>query len=177
MADTGMQDDQGGGRRGAAAGDGNYALTDLWYYAFPSRDLGPGALVPKTILGRDLVFARDKEGTPFCLADICPHRGMPLHFGRLEGSELECCYHGWRFTPDGRLTAIPSLIEDQEFDFSRINVTAYPCREAQGNVWVWIGAGKGPFTPDMDIPPLPHGDLGRSASSIVNSFPARSTTR
>jgi phenylpropionate dioxygenase-like ring-hydroxylating dioxygenase large terminal subunit len=160
MADTGTQDDQGTAQRGEAAGGTDYALTDLWYYAFPSRDLGPGALLPKTILGRDLVFARDKEGTPFCLADICPHRGIPLHFGQLEGSELECCYHGWRFASDGRLTAIPSLAEGQEFDFSRINVTAHPCREAQGNVWVWIGAGKGPFTPDMDIPPLPHDDLG-----------------
>ena len=84
MADLGLQDAQGTTRRAEAAGPGDYALTDLWYYALPSRDLGPGALVPKTILGRDLVFARDKEGTPFCLADICPHRGMPLRFGRLE---------------------------------------------------------------------------------------------
>jgi phenylpropionate dioxygenase-like ring-hydroxylating dioxygenase large terminal subunit len=133
----------------------DYALRELWYYAFPSRELAPGALAAKTILGEDLVFGRDGEGKPFCLIDICPHRGIPLHFGRLNGAELECCYHGWRFAPDGRLTAIPSLTDDQDFDLSRVKVKAYPCREAEGNIWVWMGAGTGPFTPHMDIPALP----------------------
>ncbi len=134
-----------------------YALRDLWYYALPSRELKPGRLTPKTILGDGLVFGRGADGNPFCLLDICPHRGMPLHFGRLLGSELQCCYHGWRFATDGRLTAIPSLTQGQDFDLSRVRVDAYPCREADGNIWVWMGAGKGPFTPHMDIPGLPDG--------------------
>jgi phenylpropionate dioxygenase-like ring-hydroxylating dioxygenase large terminal subunit len=135
----------------------DYALRDIWYFALPSRALVPGRLMPKTILGDDLVFGRGADGSPFCLLDICPHRGIPLRFGQLFGSEVECCYHGWRFAADGRLTAIPSLIQDQDFDYSRVRVNAYPCREADGNIWVWAGAGKGPFTPHMDIPELPGG--------------------
>jgi phenylpropionate dioxygenase-like ring-hydroxylating dioxygenase large terminal subunit len=160
---TGSRDQQGAasGRAGGGEGAGPpYALTDLWYYAMPSYELGPGELLPKTILGRDLVFGREGDGAPFCLEDICPHRGIPLRFGRLDGADVECCYHGWRFAPDGCLKEIPSLTEDQEFDFSRIRVTAFPCREASGNIWVWMGAGKGPFTPDIGIPELPGGDPG-----------------
>jgi phenylpropionate dioxygenase-like ring-hydroxylating dioxygenase large terminal subunit len=160
MAETRMQDNRDGSTDSASGAEDSpaYALTDLWYYAAPSRELASGILLPKTILGRDLVFGRDADGQAFCLEDVCPHRGIPLRFGRLHGAEVECCYHGWRFAPDGCLKAIPSLTDDQEFDFSRINVTAFPCREAQGNIWVWIGKGKGPFTPDIDIPVLPGGD-------------------
>ena len=154
-APEGEGSETGNGRNGQTVVE--YALRELWYYALPSSQLAPGRLTPKTILGDDLVFGRGADGEPFCLIDICPHRGMPLHFGRLLGAELECCYHGWRFAADGRLTAIPSLIQGQEFDLSRVRVKAYPCREADGNIWVWMGAGKGPFMPHMDIPHLPDG--------------------
>lgn len=149
----------------------DYAISEIWYYACPSRELAEGELLPKTILGLDLVFGRDADGVPFCLSDICPHRGIPLRFGRLVGSEVECCYHGWRFAADGCLKAIPSLTDDQEFDFSRINVTTYPCRESLGNIWVWIGKGKGRFVPDIDIPPLPVEGLGPIRLFDRQTFP------
>ena len=57
--------------------------------------------------------------------------------------EIECCYHGWRFAADGRCTAIPSLVEGQEFDLGRIAVPRYPAREVQGNIWVYFGVGPG----------------------------------
>ena len=68
---------------------------------------------------------------------------------------MECAYHGWRFAPDGRCTAIPSLVPDQAFDLSRIKIAPYPCREVQGNVWVFFGtdperAPPIPIVPDID---------------------------
>lgn len=115
-------------------------LDDLWYYALPGRRLKRGRVVAKTLLGRPLLLGRDREGAVFALEDICPHRGIPLHHGRFDGREVECCYHGWRFGTDGRCTAIPSLVEGQKFNPGRVRVRRLPCREIQGNLWIFAGA-------------------------------------
>lgn len=114
-------------------------LRELWYLVLPGTRLRPGRLVGKTVLGEPLVLGRGPDGQPFALRDICPHRGIPLSCGRLEGGEIECPYHGWRFDARGQCTAIPSLVPDQAFDLSRVKVQRYPCREVQGNVWVFFG--------------------------------------
>jgi phenylpropionate dioxygenase-like ring-hydroxylating dioxygenase large terminal subunit len=115
-------------------------LREAWYYAAPSRKLRPGRMLARTMLGEPVLLGRDRDGAVFALRDICPHRGMPLSEGGFDGREIECCYHGWRFAADGRCTAIPSLVEDQEFDLGRIAVPRYQAREVQGNVWVYFGS-------------------------------------
>ena len=143
----------------ASARDEQPFLRNLWYFAMPGRKLAPGALVSKTLLGEPLVFARDEHGAPFVMIDICPHRGIPLSYGRLDGGEVECCYHGWRFGADGRCTAIPSLVEGQKLDTSRIKVKTYPCREVQGNIWIFMSDKTGDTAQSLaaapEIPELP----------------------
>ena len=120
-------------------GDPGAPLREAWYYAAPGREVGRGRTIARVMLGEKVLVGRDREGRVFALRDICPHRGMPLSFGAFDGSELECCYHGWRFTTDGRCTAIPSLVPGQAFDLARIAVPRYPAREVQGNIWVFFG--------------------------------------
>ena len=114
-------------------------LKNLWYFAMPGRDLKRGAMTAKQLLGEPLLIARDDDGVPFALRDICPHRGIPLSHGAFDGKEVECCYHGWRFGGDGRCTAIPSLVPGQKFNIERVKVARYPCREVQGNIWIYFG--------------------------------------
>jgi len=135
-----------------APGDG--MLRELWYLVLASRQLAPGRMLARTVLGERLLLARTRDGRAFALRDICPHRGIPLSYGRFDGAEVECCYHGWRFAPDGRCTLIPSLAEGQDLDLGRIRCAAYPVREAQGNVWVFFGddperAPPPPVLPDV----------------------------
>ena len=53
------------------------------------------------------------------------YRGIPFTYGRFDGAEIECCYHGWRFDTEGRCTVIPSLVSGQDVKLSRINATAF----------------------------------------------------
>ncbi len=119
-----------------------FFLRDIWYFALSGHQLKPGRMVAKTLLGEPIVFARDRNGTVFALQDICPHRAIPLSCGRFDGSEVECCYHGWRFNGEGQCTAIPSLVEGQTLDFSRFRVRSYPVREVQGNIWIFMPADR-----------------------------------
>ena len=121
------------------AEDGAAPLREAWYYAAPGRAVRRGRTLARVMLGEPVILGRDREGTVFALRDICPHRGMPLSEGRFDGSEIECCYHGWRFAPDGRCTAIPSLVAGQSLDRAGVAVPRYPAVEVQGNIWVYFG--------------------------------------
>jgi phenylpropionate dioxygenase-like ring-hydroxylating dioxygenase large terminal subunit len=123
------------GRREDAAAP----LREAWYYAVPSRRLRCRSVLAKVMLGEPILIGRDAAGAAFALRDLCPHRGMPLSAGHFDGSEIECCYHGWRFDTSGCCTAIPSLVSGQAFAPGRIHTRSYPVREVQGNLWIYYG--------------------------------------
>ena len=77
-------------------------LREMWYFAIPGKSLKPGRMQRKLLLGEPILLGRATDGRVFALRDICPHRGIPLSYGRFDGAEIECCYHGWRFAPTGR---------------------------------------------------------------------------
>ncbi len=140
-------------------------LRNLWYLALPARQLKRGGMHAKVLLGDPILFGRDRDGGVFALRDICPHRGIPLSDGTFDGCEVMCDYHGWRFDTSGRCTEIPSLVEGQKLNLSRIGVTRYPCREVQGNIWIYMHDGKG--DDDAALPPVPVApDIGERPANV-----------
>ncbi len=129
-------------------------LRDVWYYAIPSQRLKRGKTVAKIFLGEPILLGRANDGKPFALVDICPHRGIPLHFGRFDGCEIECRYHGWRFAPSGVCTKIPTLIDEQQVDLNKVRTRAYPVTEVQGGVWIFFGDDPANAPPVPILPEL-----------------------
>jgi len=115
----------------------------------PSRALKKGKLLAKRMFDVPLVFGRDSEGRPFALHNSCRHQGMPLSLGRFDGKRLECPNHGWLYDTDGQCASIPCLSETQPQDTSHIRVKSFPCRDVQGNVWIYAGR------PSDDLPEPP----------------------
>ena len=129
-------------------------LYDIWYFAALSSELKPGKLQRYELLGEPVLLGRTHRGDVYALRDICPHRAAPLSAGRLVGDTVECPYHGWRFRTDGACMAIPSLVDEQAIDVSRIKVRRYPAAESQGMVFVWISGdprfdGEPPISPPV----------------------------
>ena len=129
-------------------------LRDLWYLGAQSATLKPGRMRREMLLGEPVVISRKNNGTPFALRDICPHRGVPLSAGKImpEGT-VECPYHGWRFKSDGVCSLIPSLVDGQEMDASKIRVRAYPVREQDGLIWIYMAAPGHEAAPPASEPP------------------------
>jgi vanillate O-demethylase monooxygenase subunit len=108
--------------------------------------------VAVTLLGEPLVVVRRSSGEVAAYIDECPHRGAPLSLGRLEGDELVCAFHGWRFGPDGAATCIPALGRDAPIPSrARLTEPAQVC-ERYGIVWVALEP------PRLAIPSWPDGD-------------------
>jgi phthalate 4,5-dioxygenase oxygenase subunit len=97
-----------------------------------------GTPVRVRLLGEDLVAFRDTEGRIGLLDEHCPHRRASLALGRNEECGLRCLYHGWKMDVEGNVVDRPS--ESHEAVLAKkVRHKAYPCREAGGFVWVWMG--------------------------------------
>lgn len=128
----------------AAVNDAPLFLRDLWYMAGFARGIERGGLKRFILLGEPVLIGRMKDGAVFALRDICPHRGVPLSAGRtMDDATVECPYHGWRFRADGACAAIPSLVDGQDMDPAKIRVRAYPVREQDGLVWIFMPSKDG----------------------------------
>jgi len=146
-------------------------VADAWYFVALARDVAPAGLKRHEIMGEPVLVGRTRAGAVYAMRDICPHRAAPLSAGKLvdkpgEGETIECPYHGWRFRPDGVCAAIPSLVEDQAFEASRIRVRSYPARESQGMIFVWMASdARNPMEPDHEPPVFP-GVVGGGAKLV-----------
>ena len=71
-----------------------------------SHEVGP-APVGVRLLDEDLVVYRTSQDVVARQGNVCLHRGSQLTLGSIDGDELVCRYHAWRYGPEGRCTRIP----------------------------------------------------------------------
>ena len=119
----------------------------LWGFGYPalrSSQLRGRKLARAMLLEVPLVLGRDSAGKPFALRDICPHRAFPLSFGRFDGANVECAYHGWQFDAHtGQCRHIPSLTADSKLKCERIHAGSFPCAERDGYIWAFMMNSEG----------------------------------
>jgi len=114
-------------------------LWDFWYPALRSTEVKGNRLATAMLLEVPLVLGRTSRGAAFAMRDSCPHRGIPLSYGRFDGKTLECSYHGWKFEAcSGQCVEIPSLTSQDKLKVERILAGHYPCEERDGYFWVYM---------------------------------------
>lgn len=111
------------------------AHPDHWYPLAWSHEVRPGSALGVRFAGEPIVLVRSKDGGVFALEDRCAHRQVPLHKGVVDGEAIRCCYHGWTYDRTGRCVDVPYLGKGHLPN----GVRAYPCREAEGLVFVFPG--------------------------------------
>ncbi len=135
-----------------------------WIPALYGRQIAEpdGPPVRVRLLGENLVAFRDTKGRPGLLDERCPHRTASLFFGRNEDCGLRCVYHGWKFDIDGNCVDLPSEPPGSNFQ-DKIRAKAYPCVEAGGVVWTFMGdPAQKPPPPDLEWMRLPESHLHTS---------------
>lgn len=130
-------------------------IMPAWYCVGESGSFKPGQLRAVRICGEQIVVLRREDGALRALRDRCPHRGMALSKGTLDGDAITCPFHGWQFTSEGRCRSIPALSTSERIDVARIHVRSFDIQERQGLVWINpVGSDPdGPAIPGVDFEP------------------------
>jgi phenylpropionate dioxygenase-like ring-hydroxylating dioxygenase large terminal subunit len=166
LQDISTSDDLG---RGADLG----FLWDSWYPALRSTEIVGGRLATSMLLEVPLVLGRTSDGRAFAMRDSCPHRGIPLSYGRFDGKNLECSYHGWRFDAcSGQCVEIPSLTNQDKLRVGRIFAGHYPCEELDGYVWVYMSATGSRLGETVPAPKLPTFSAKYKITQLACDLPA-----
>jgi phenylpropionate dioxygenase-like ring-hydroxylating dioxygenase large terminal subunit len=115
-----------------------------------SADLAAGEVKPLYYFGRHLVLWRDSAGEAHLHDAICPHLGGHLgHGGHVEGPDLMCPFHGWRFAADGTNSDIPYCSRTNR----KAHLRRYPVVERNGLTMAWYHPHDA--APSWDVPKVP----------------------
>lgn len=121
-----------------------------WFQVGWSDDVAAGDGIPLHYFDRHLVAWRSESGVLHVWDAFCPHLGA--HLGvrtRVEGEEIVCPMHSWRYGGDGTCVDIPYS--------PRINkqavVRTYPVIERNGIMFAWYHPDD--REPMWDLPELP----------------------
>lgn len=108
-----------------------------WYPACTSKELRNSPLAV-TLFGLPVVVFRTDSGVA-ALADVCPHRNVPLSGGRVKDGRIVCPYHGWEFDGEGVCRRVPGLHCSRNVDARAEGLHA---AEQNGLVWVCVSPEK-----------------------------------
>jgi 5,5'-dehydrodivanillate O-demethylase len=133
------------GRTGPGTLAGRY-LRSFWQPVFHADQLRPRRARLVRVMGEDFTLYRGEDGVARLAQPRCPHRGMLLSAGTIEGDGIRCLYHGWKFGGDGRCVEQPA--EPKPF-CQKIALRTYPTREYLGLVFAYLGEGDPPAFPRL----------------------------
>jgi 5,5'-dehydrodivanillate O-demethylase len=121
-------------------------LRRFWQPVAVAAKLGAGKARALRVLGEDLTLYRGASGAPYLVAGRCAHRRTLLHTGWVQGDEIRCIYHGWKFAGSGQCVEAPA--EGAE-SAAKVRITSYPLHEYCGLIFAWMGEGE---PPAFDLP-------------------------
>ncbi len=123
-------------------------IRNQWYAVLESNQVKPRKVIGVTRMAEKLVLWRDAAGKLGCLVDQCPHRGVALSLGKVNGECMQCPFHGFEYDSQGACTMIPANGRSARPP-KAMKAVSYPVQEAHGFIYLWWGE------PLDDYPPLP----------------------
>ena len=150
--------------RGAFAADG-------WYPVELSQHVREGQVVQSVLHGQELAMWRPLAGRVQAWENRCPHRSVRLTLGFVEGDQLVCRYHGWRYGSDGRCTGVPST--PALAPPPAACVRTYMCRESDGVVWASLALAPRAYPPQLpELAACRSFTLDIAADALANAIEA-----
>lgn len=137
---------------------GGIFMRQFWIAIHRSEDISKGEAKPIRIMSEDYTLYRGTSGRAQVIDAACPHRWAPMHLGWIEGDDIRCVYHGWKFDCSGQCIEQPA----EEAGFARkVKIGAHPTQEYLGLIWCYFGPGRPP-----EFPPFPH----RESEGIIQTW-------
>ena len=125
-------------------------LRRYWHPIAVAAELNESPIKRVRILGEDLVLYRGEDGRFGLVAERCSHRGASLAYGRIEGPNIRCPYHGWMYDRGGRCVEQPAEPAGSTFK-DRVRHPAYPVEKLAGLLYAYMGPKPAPLLPRYDV--------------------------
>ncbi|HWP58127.1 MAG TPA: Rieske 2Fe-2S domain-containing protein [Candidatus Acidoferrales bacterium] len=125
-------------------------LRRYWHPVAVAAELKEKPIKRLRILGEDLVLYRGESGTYGLVEERCCHRGASLAYGRIEGDNIRCPYHGWLFAPSGKCLEQPAEPASSTYK-DRVRQPAYPVQKMAGLLYAYLGPKPAPLLPRYDV--------------------------
>lgn len=137
---------------------GEFTFPRGWFMVAKSDEVTTTPIAVR-YFAEDMVMYRGQSGRVFLIEAYCPHMGTHLANNstsyvvrdkeHVEGDNIRCPYHGWRFGPDGRCNDIPYSPSPPP---KAACLKSWKLIERAGAIWAWHDAEGG--EPDYDLPPF-----------------------
>jgi choline monooxygenase len=95
-----------------------------------------GQYFTATIADEPVLVVRGADGVLRAMSNVCRHRAGPVAHGEGKRPVLQCGYHGWTYSLDGRLARTPEFEGVEDFD--RANCALPPFRVDVWNELVFV---------------------------------------
>ncbi|HXP93996.1 MAG TPA: Rieske 2Fe-2S domain-containing protein [Candidatus Binatia bacterium] len=123
-------------------------LRRFWTPVALLDEVRPGRAKPVTIMNERFTYYRGESGEPHLVGFYCAHRSTQMSAGWVEGEELRCFYHGWKYDSTGQCTEQPAEAESYA---AKIRIAGYPTRAYLGFVYAFLGEGEPPEFPRFPV--------------------------
>lgn len=121
-------------------------LRKFWHPIAVAKELPKETAKPVRILSEDLTLYRGASGRPYLVAGRCAHRLTLLHTGWIEGEDIRCMYHGWKYDGTGQCIERPA---EPDPGLPDVKVAGYPLHEYGGLIFAYLGEAP---APKFDLP-------------------------
>ncbi|HEX9894891.1 MAG TPA: aromatic ring-hydroxylating dioxygenase subunit alpha [Gemmatimonadales bacterium] len=113
-----------------------------------SRFEQPGDWVQRSIAGESIIILRDRQGEIRAFFNVCRHRGTRIcrEASGQFSETIQCPYHAWTWTTDGKLIGAPHMQDVEGFDKRDYPLHGVPVAEWEGFVFVNLDDRPVPFT-------------------------------
>jgi len=107
-----------------------------------------GDYIVRDVAGESLIILRDRGGELRAFFNVCRHRGTRIcrETAGQFSETIQCPYHAWTYTTDGRLIGAPHMQEVEGFDRRDYPLHAAAVAEWEGFVFVNIDEAPQPFS-------------------------------
>jgi nitrite reductase/ring-hydroxylating ferredoxin subunit len=137
-----------------------------WQPAALAEELAVDKPFPVQLFGEELILFRDGTGKPALIGRYCAHQGVDMIYGRVEPDGLRCMYHGWLFDTCGKVLLRGDWLPEKERRWD-VGQPSYPCVEACGIIFVYMGPGDAPLLPPYEF--LAEQPAGRPPTKVLRA--------
>ena len=118
--------------------------------------------------GEPVLITRAQDGKVRAMSNVCRHRAGPVAKGAGSRSAIQCRYHGWTYSLEGRVLGTPEFDGVECFDRAAVVLPPFRIEEWSGLLFVNLDPGA-PSLPDFlgdlvrDMPANDYGSFRHAA--------------